>query len=474
DDVNAIIMRDTPEKIRLAEKILEANDRRKAEVMFDVEILEVDRTRSLQLGWNFNPPSASISIHPPASATATTGEITLNQLQNITDDLIFFTIPSIVVHFFKQESDAKTLANPRVRVIDGKTAKINIGDRVPILLSTTTTAAAAVGTVPTTSSATSVEYKDTGIKLNAEPDIHLAGDMTLKLGLEVTSLGDAVDLGGGIKQFKFGTRTADTILNVRDGETVVIGGLIRDEDRKTVNKVPGLGDIPLLGKLFQGIQTDKVKVDVLMTLTPHIVHGMEIPNNRLQSFWSGTEESYSTRPLFSDLSVVDEGSVGETSSDGMFPAPPLPGKGGTSSLPGAALPAKISIQPSDATVPVNGDMTLEVKAENIRGAFEGRFSIAFDPNLLRFESGTEGELLLSSKGKPATFTASSKPGSGIVEVQIGRSDPEGIRGSGSLFKLAFKALHAGSSRIDFKGAQLTDKGKMPLAADAVSGFITVK
>ncbi len=304
EEVNAIILRDTPEKIKLAEKIIEANDRKVAEVMLDVEILEVDRTKSLKYGWNFNP--ARLSARIGGSAQTTTGEVAIESLRDLGANNIFFVLPSIIIDFLKQDSEAKTLANPRIRVIDNKSAKVNIGDRVPIRLTSTTSAVATGVTPGGVTTTTSIEFKDVGIKLVVEPNIHLNNDVTLKINLEVTSLGDLVDLGGGDRQFKFGTRNTETVLSVRDSETIVIGGLIRDEDRLSENKLPGFGDLPILGKLFGNTEKGKVTTDILLTLTPHIIHQMVAPEQDLQSFWSGTEETFSTRPLFSDFPTTGE------------------------------------------------------------------------------------------------------------------------------------------------------------------------
>ena len=142
------------------------------------------------------------------------------------------------------------------------------------------------------------EYKDVGIKLNIEPTIHLNNTVSLKMNMEISSLGDALDFGTSGKQYKFGTRNTDTVINLRDGETVIIGGLIKDEERKGKIKIPILGDIPLLGKFFSSSDDGTIKTDILMSITPNIVRNMELPDKDIQGFWSGTEESYDTKPLF--------------------------------------------------------------------------------------------------------------------------------------------------------------------------------
>jgi general secretion pathway protein D len=150
---------------------------------------------------------------------------------------------------------------------------------------------------------TSTEFKDVGIKLEIKPNVRLNNDVTMDLKLDVTSLGDFDER---VNQFRFGTRTTDTTINVRDGETVVIGGLIRDDDRVSLNKVPWLGELPVLGKLFSTTETEKRKTDVLLTITPRVIRGLSAPEGAVQSFWSGTEEGYSTQPLFSPSESVSQ------------------------------------------------------------------------------------------------------------------------------------------------------------------------
>ena len=287
EELNTIVMRDTPEKIRLAEKIIEANDRQVAEVMFEVEVLEIARTNTLKYGWNFfrgdqagASAAASIDTNPP---------LTLGTLQDLASGDVLITLPSVLISFIKLDSNAKTLANPRIRVVDNKAAKINIGDKVPIQLSTTTSAPATAATTGVPTTTTSTEFKDVGIKLDIKPSIRLNNDVTMEIKLDVTSLGD---LDPQAKQFRFGTRTTETTINVRDGETVVLGGLIRDEDRVSLNKIPGLGDLPVLGKLFSSTEKQKVKSDVVLTITPRVIRGLAAPEGGVQSFWSGTEESF--------------------------------------------------------------------------------------------------------------------------------------------------------------------------------------
>jgi len=484
DELNTIVIRDTPEKIKLAEKIIEANDRRVAEVMFEVEILEIDRTKGSKLGWNFTQNQISATLAPSATSTTVPNGVSLNDLRNLNDSTIFFLLPSLIVDFFKQESEAQTLANPRVRVIDNKSAKINIGDRVPILLSTTTSAPTTSTVVGGQTTTTSIEFKDVGIKLTIEPNIHLTNDVTLKLNLEVTSLGDLVNLGNGQQQFRFGNRNTETVLNVRDTETVVISGLIRDDERTTTNKIPGLGDIPLIGKLFSHIEKNKAKTDIVMTITPHIVRNLETPEKPLQSFWSGTEETYSTRPLFSEFLSVGE--VKRETEGSSAPPPPVtpPASGSPSeSRPPAPLAPQpesrlvpiLSVIPREATTAVRGPVNIEVRVDNVKGLSSANLTVAFDPTVLNLKGVVEGDFMKGG-GKNTSLVSSSPPGGGTVDIQISRNaDETGVSGSGTLFTLVFEGQRTGaSSRIDFRNVRLLNPSRGPINADIFPGLVNVR
>jgi general secretion pathway protein D len=345
EDLNTIVMRDAPDKIRIAEKIIEANDRQVAEVMFDIEVLEVTDIDYYKIGWNLRSGAGDST----ASVGVTPNPIALDAVSGLGSADFLLTLPSVEVSLIKTDANSKTLANPKIRVVDNKTAKINIGNKIPILLSTTTTAAATTVVAGNQTVTTSTEYKDVGIKLEIKPNIRLNNDVTMDLKLDVTSLGEFDERAG---QYRFGTRTTDTTINVRDGETVVIGGLIADEVRANANKVPWLGDIPVLGKLFATSEDEKRKIDVVLTITPRVIRGLSAPEGGVQSFWSGTEEAFSTQPLFSpteSVSLPTAGGPGETVPMGgtmLAPAPPASSTGQTTGArPSANQPSRQGTPP---------------------------------------------------------------------------------------------------------------------------------
>ncbi len=305
EQLNAIVIRDQPEKLELAEKIILANDRQEPEVLFDLEVLEVNRTKNQTYGLNY-PKQAGAGLVAAGFAgplAAEAVQMTYRQLTDLGPSNYLFKLPTtVLLDFFKQQSDAKTLASPKVRVMNNKKAEINIGDKQPILLSTTNVlpGQAATGAVPTTSTVTSIEFRDTGVKLTVEPSIRMGNELSLKMKVEVIRVGDQVTLQASplIQQFKFGNRSAETTLNMRDGETVVLGGLLQEEDRRTRVTMPWVGDWPLIGKLLSSYKTERVTTEVILTITPRIAQPTLPPGSSNQAFWSGTEFNYATSPVF--------------------------------------------------------------------------------------------------------------------------------------------------------------------------------
>ena len=424
DSLNTIMIRDTPDVIALAEKIIEANDRKPAEMIIEVEILEVNRNKAEKLGLDLGTYAFSASV-PSTSAINFKSSIR-NQLR----DTATLTVPSVTFRFFKQDVDAKTLANPKIRVMNGKSAKILIGDRVPLRASTIVDA--------TGQTRTTYEYRDVGIRLSAEPIIHMDNSVNVKLALEVSSLGENLGTQDD-PAFRIGTRNAETIMLLRDGETAILGGLIRDEERNTRVKVPGLGDIPLVGALFTSYDDSAGRTDVLLTITPRVVRGWELPGKLAREFYSGSENVYSDKPLFAQLETVAtaEGAIVrpriETSGAASVSAPPAadaapapavktPGLESTAAVkpapetppmtppPPAAAPALLAF--SDPVYEAASEQEIEIKlvGQNLAGATALPVEILYNPQLLGFVRGEKGEPL------PQSFSAETDAARGVIKI----------------------------------------------------------
>ncbi|MDH4162445.1 MAG: hypothetical protein OEW15_07115 [Nitrospirota bacterium] len=475
--LNALTVRDSPEKIKLVEKVIAANDLKEAEVILDVEILEISRSNALKYGWNFTNGLSATANVKSADNTLTQGQLKMSELSNVSRDNIILGLPGIVLNLIKTDSDAQTLANPRVRVLNNKQAKFHIGDRIPIQTSTVQSTAVQATT-------STFEYKDVGIKLTIEPNIHLNNTVTMKMNLEISTLGDALDFGNNQKQYKFGTRNTDTSINLRDGETVIIGGLIKDEERKTRNKIPLLGDIPILGKLFSSSDDGTIKTDILMSITPNIVRPMELPDKDIQSFWSGTEESYDVRPLFVTSAAKSSRQTDKVADkaavlDSMAGREGAPSSAPTSTRPAAPEAAgtgtmNIEFRPAEAQAAIGQEVRLDIVAAKAVDLYGAIVTVGYDPRIIDLKIATEGPFL-KGDGQQTSFLFSNNAKAGTVDVYLTRiGDVGGRSGEGILGTLVFQAKSGGAADIGVRAIKLTNVNREQLKADTRDGRVTIK
>jgi general secretion pathway protein D len=288
EKINLLIIKDTPNAIRLAERLIAAHDLAEPEVMLEVEVLEVARNRLLELGIRF-PDSLAVSLQ---GAAGTPGTLTLPEWLNRDSSLVrlSFTDPLFLFSLHQNDGATTVLANPRIRVKNKDKARIHIGDRVPVI---TTTAAATGGFV-----SESVTYLDVGLKLEVEPLISLEDEVGIKVGLEVSNIVREVRPTGSTSLvYQIGTRTAATNLRLRDGETQVLAGLINDDDRHIADKVPGLGDLPVAGRLFKHTTDNQNRTEIVLLITPRLMRTLARPDAGSVEFAAGTEASTGTPRL---------------------------------------------------------------------------------------------------------------------------------------------------------------------------------
>lgn len=282
EKLNMMLVRDTPEVLRVVEKLVALHDIPEPEVMLEVEILEVTRSKLLELGVNW-PSSLSLT---PLALDSSVG-LTLDDLRGLNGSRVGATLGALTLNLKKDDSDINILANPRIRVVNREKAKVLIGDRVPVITVTTS---------PTGGYSESIAYVDVGLKLDVEPVIYRGNDIVIKVGLEVSNVSGSQTTKLGGVAYTFGTRTANTTLRLHDGENQVLAGLINDEDRRVASKVPGLGDLPMVGRLFGSTLDDGKKSEIVLSITPRLVRNIHRPEGSLLEFRSGTDGSLRERP----------------------------------------------------------------------------------------------------------------------------------------------------------------------------------
>lgn len=428
---NLIIMRDTVDAIRMAEKLLALQDQAEPEIMLEVAIIEVSRNRLIDLGIQW--PS-QISLAPLANAD---GNVTVNTLRHLNGNTIGVTVSPVSLRANKQDGDVNILANPRIRARNRETAKILIGDRIPNITSTAT----ATGFV-----SENVQYVDVGLKLEVQPTVNADNEVAIKISLEVSSVVEQIQTKSGSLAYRIGTRNASTLLKLRDGENQVLAGLIRNEESSTGNRIPGLGDIPLAGRLF-GSQRDNLdKTEIVLSITPRLIRNARRPDFNLLEFESGTESSLKSRP--EGISSPSGATPGKTetpftaTSDELATSPPLPLPGpAPDTLPAEAVPGNSSVLTLQGPQQVKAGSVFTVLLAIQPGDAVTSIPMAmsFDPKVLEVVSVTEGDFLKQGGGA-TSFSNRVDRGSGQIFATVTRSGKEGATSPGNIVSIAFRAL----------------------------------
>jgi len=317
---NSITLRDTADKVAIAEKIVEQNDKQLSEVVVDVELLQIDVNKTQDLGLLLSSYAASATLAAPGGknnlgADVPAGSLTWDQLKQLSLRSFGFTIPSLTYSFLKNNTDAELLAKPQLRISEGQKAQLIIGDKVPIpTTSFSTSNTIGTGIIPITS----FQYQDVGIKIDVEPRVHHNKEITMKLTVEVSNLNGFVTVNQGQNQPIIGTRTISSNIRLKDGETNFLAGLLRNDKSNNVDTIPFLGDIPILGRLFSKRSTTNKTSDLVLTMTPHIIRIPDVTEEDLTPVYVGTDANIS----FQGTPRIESPAGGGPFDFGRQPAPP--------------------------------------------------------------------------------------------------------------------------------------------------------
>ncbi|UCH47055.1 MAG: general secretion pathway protein GspD [Betaproteobacteria bacterium] len=450
ESLNLVIMRDTPEAVRLAEKLVIAQDMAEPEVMLEMEVIEVNRSRLLELGIQWTDQYTFGVVDP------TGPPFTLDDLKGINHSRITVTRPSATATLRKTDGDSNALLSPRIRVHNREKARVVVADRLPVISAVVSTG---TGNPVVTDS---IQYLDVGLKLEVQPVIHLDNMVTISVKLEVSNLGEEVRTANGSVAYRTGTRNAQTVLRMADGETQILSGVIRDEERKAATKIPGLGDLPVLGRLFGTHSDENRNTEILLAITPRIISNVVRPQAQIAEFWSGSELTLRTRPLTLRTVAAESG----LNNNGAIPAiepesaAPEPSQSMREPLiaPIMAAPRQGQVTalfkgPEQAKVGETFDVWLWVNAAEPVNAMAAQ--LGFDPAVLEAVKVSEGDFL-NRDGTATAFTHRIDP-SGRVLLRNVRGVAGGVAGDGLLAKVTFRAKDA-SAEAQIKLLTLVSMG----------------
>jgi general secretion pathway protein D len=297
-NANSITVRGSASMVAIAERIVENNDKPRAEVVIDVEILEVNRTRVKQYGLNLSsyaiglqfspetPPGGSTTSGTGQTTTTTnSGQFNLNTIAHGINTADFYmSLPSAVVKFLESDSKTKLIAKPSLRGAEGTKLVANLGDEIPVP-STTFQPLVAGGTA--INPMTSYQYRPVGVNVEVTPRVTYDGDIILDLIVESSTKGSDVNVAG-TNLPSFGQRKVQTRMRLRDGESNLLAGLLRDDERKSLSGFPGGIHLPVIKQLFSANDSQISQTDIVMLLTPHIIRTQALTERNLQEIYVGT------------------------------------------------------------------------------------------------------------------------------------------------------------------------------------------
>jgi len=448
---NMLALRESQENIQLAERLIALYDAGEPEVLLEVEVMEVSATRLTELGVKF-PDSFSLTPLPPSGASG----LTVSNLNHLGWDRVGVGISGLLVNFKREVGDFTTLANPKIRVRNKEKAKVLIGDKIPVITTTTSQN----GFV-----SDSVNYLDVGLKLDVEPAIYADDEVAIKIALEVSSLGSAVKTSSGTLAYQIGTRNATTLLRLHDGETQLLAGLISRDDRTSSSRVPGVGDLPVLGRLFSSQQDSGQRTELVLAITPRILRNIRRPDANETELWVGTEAVPRLRPVGGVRALSEPAAAADAagtkggapapagpeaaSAPGARPSLPAPAAGGDAP-PLATGPQLKWVGPAEAKVGDTVDLQLTINSTlSLRGM---PLEIAFSKEKLQLLDATEGEFFKQG-GVPTSFSKSGDPKDGKLNAGVLRNQATGAVGQGTVLTLRFKTLAPGTGEVRLQSAQ---------------------
>ena len=528
---NTITVRATTEVAAIIEQVIAANDKPLAEVIIDVTILEVNRERARRYGLNlsdyalggiFSPESAPPSDPVAPSGVGSPAPFNLNTISRGVSTADFYLgVPAAVVRFLETDSHTKLVAKPQLRGQEGATMTLELGEDIPVPATAFTAIAAGGAAV---NPLTSFNYRAVGINVTMTPRVTYENEIILDLSVENSTLGANIDVAG-TSMPTFGSRSVETRLRLRDGESNLLAGLLREDDRTTLRGFPGMTKVPILRKLFGDTDETVRTTDIVMLLTPRIIRGHELTQRDISPIHIGTQTNFGLTgppPLIApqpDAGVPDTpepdasdatetGAAAETvpnvpDADPVAPPTPpvepapgpatpepeqpaapvepepvLPPPAAQPEMPPArpdVLPAaQVLVTPPGTQLRVGGGpYTVPVSITGVSQLSTISLTLFFDPNVLRVRTVQEGSFLRQG-GVQVTFTQQVDTAAGRIDITVTRlNDPSGAAGAGLLAAVLFDVVGVGSVTLSTSGTAMTPGGA-PLALEFMPVTVTAQ
>jgi general secretion pathway protein D len=478
---NAIIVRDTPDKIAIAEKLINDIDKARPEVVVQVEVLSASTDRLRDLGVlpgqsasvQFNPPTSTTNNNNTGGSTSTpSNALPLKGFHFSTADYSV-TLPGATANFILTDTATKIIQNPEIRSVDGQSARLRIGSRVPIATGSFQ-AGVGVGTTAVNPLVnTQFTYLDVGVNVDITPHVHPNHEVSMKVMVEVSQVTGQATIGG-IQQPIIGSNKIEHDIRLREGETSVLGGLFQQIDSSTLNGIPGLSQIPLMQYLISDKKKDHQESDVLIVLTPHIVRLPDWTKANLRSIYSGSE---------TNVQVKREAEIRTPAQPTNTQSQPAPAANGNAAMtPASAVPAgaaqpdatapRVRFEPGTLSLKVGQTAVVGIAVDNVTDLFAIPMMVQYDPAVVSVEEVQHGAFLSGGNQEIAIVQrVDAEHGQAIISATRQPNTP-GVSGSGTLLGLVVKAKAPGNAKLSIVQVNAVDSQRKNIPL--VTGEATVQ
>jgi general secretion pathway protein D len=491
---NAIMIRDTPDRLLLAEKIIRDIDKAKPEVVVQVSVLQARRDRMRDLG--ITPGSSAVLAFTPRNATgsgtgstSTSNQIALNDLQRLATADYSITLPGASATALITDSQTKIIQNPEIRVVDGQSAKLRVGDRVPIATGTFGTGLGAVGTGQPGVGGfggfgvanTQFQYQDVGVNIDITPRVHASREVSMKVAVEVSSVAGRVTIGG-IEQPIISQRKIEHDIRLVEGEVSVLGGIVERSATRSLSGWPGLSKIPILRYFFSGETTESVESEVLIVLTPRIVRMPELSALNLRGIAAGTESNIRVRTQAQGAGPVSVATPAAATTPA--PAQKLPAPAATQppadtqpqGQPAAAPagPARLRFEPGVVALKPGETATIGIVIEDVRDLFSIPMLLQYNPAVMHVEEVRHGGFLSGGTQEIAIVQRVDKERGQAVIAATRQPNTPGVNGTGTLVGIVVRGVAAGTTQISVVQISAKDSRAKDIAVVSTEAQVRVQ
>ncbi len=458
----ALVVRGTPDQIALAEKLVGDLDKAKSEVIVEVAVMQVSRDKIRNLG--ISPPtSATVALQnnintttgtgTGTSTTTTTGttggtpnQINLNRIGNLNATDFTVTIPPASATALFSDSSVKLIQNPQIRAVDGQKASLKIGDRVPVATGSFQPGIGGVGINPLVN--TQFQYLDVGVNIDITPRVHAGREVTLKVMLDISSVTSRVNIGG-IDQPVIGQRKIEHEIRLKEGEVNLLGGILEEQDIKSLSGIPGLAQVPLLKYLFSQTNKEHKENEIVFALIPHIVRGQELSELNQRALQVGTASAIELRRV--NRPATPAPAPGQTMAPASQPAAPTtapPANPQQTSPPQAAAGgATFVFDPAAVNQKVGATFAVNVLLTGAQNVYSVPLQVSYDPKILQVVNISNGGFL-SQDGQAVALVHRDDDQGGALQITATRPPGSGgVSGQGAVVTLTFLAKASGQSQL---------------------------